>query len=214
MPRNVIQPSNKQEGWVQPLPVPPQRFNSMKDSSQITKLSQPGEDYQHSGSFKVNLKNKFKREAKPKHVNSDVNVRKKIKTAGNTNTNALFNSTFGSFSKDPNNTNGKQNMETLTGLDINDPFEMSGPFLDPGIDADTPTLPILENHVEHRDDQPMPQPLPINEHQNDEYSYSQTKSKYSNSLRKKSNQHIQNNIFLITDKNFNKFMDMVSSIFF
>jgi len=139
----------------------------------------------------------------------------KIKTAGNAQQDAIFNSTFGSFSRVPSNQKAKGFTESFTGLDGTDNFEFSSSYLEQsGVDANTPTLPVLENQVVHREDQPMPQHLPIIEREQTNleytYQYMQPKAKSSCSLRKKSQEHVQNNIFLITDKNFMKIRDFVS----
>ena len=136
-------------------------------------------------------------------------VENKIKTAGNSNTNALFNSTFGSFSKAPSYKVVRHNSETMTGLDAADNFDLSQTYLEnAGVDADTPTLPILENNVQHRDDQPMPQHMPMYEDNDNEQAYSyhpiHSKAIHSDRLRNTNLKYSKNNMILIKDKNFSK----------
>ena len=188
----------------------PIKYSFTKTTPVVHSLNGFTSDYHHNNSLKVHLKSQFKRDHKPE-THLYINPRKGIKTAAKTHKNT-FNSTFGPFTHKNSYINSNQ-QQTEVGLDIQDPFEITKSYQESGIDADTPTLPFLENQVEHREDQPMPQHLPIFECQNDQidndvYSYDQTPP----NVKLKSQKHIQNKIFLISDQNFSKIIETVSNI--
>lgn len=189
------------------------KHNSMKNTPNIRQSLSPN-DY-HNQNYRVSVKKKNKDEKLKMASNIDINMRKKVKTAGDLNHNPKFNSTFGSMNKATSNRFVYNTDGFTSGLDDGvDNFDFTQDYLEQaGVDADTPTLPFLENQTFQREDQPMPQHVPIVERNEIDFAYSyhgkHQQAKSSCSLRKHSHGHIQNNIFLITDKNFMKVKEIV-----
>lgn len=130
--------------------------------------------------YKAQPKLKLKDNKLKNMQNNDVTVRKKVKTAGETKPENVFNTTFGSFDKDSyfNNTNDMKKVYPVALNFIeNNPFELSYE------DTNTPTLPNLDSQLNYREDQSMPKPLPRHTQRkpNMEYNYqaSQYKAKSS-----------------------------------
>lgn len=188
------------------------KFNSMK----IPKPKEMHSLSDYNTAYRVYSKKAPK--IKPIHAKAgskaEVGSRKKVKTAGDTNPESLFQTTFGSFTQIPHYKEEQPRIKQKLEFHDSDLEFPQMQLEEEGLDANTPTLPYIENQGETREgEDDVPRQIPIIENSSDknefEYSYQNVpyKAKSSHSLRKNVHQPVQKNIFFITDKNFMKFRD-------
>ena len=159
----------------------PKRLISSGNSTNYRDFPRPG-DYVSGGKAPQEERSK---DMKPINNNIEVKVRKKVKTAGQSNPESLFHTTFGSFNQALKYQSDKFNMSNAEPILINDnTYEYGKNSLTaPNLDHGTPTLPNFDQKGDSAKSHNVRQPSYVdkNYQMGNEYDYKNTEPKAKSS---------------------------------